>query len=112
MAALDVLEQDTSLIDKLWYNTRYFKAGMKSIGFEASSDSPIIPVIAGKSETAHQLSKRLFEEGVYARAIVYPTVAIDKARVRIIISAAHTQAQLDRAIEAFQKVGKELGLIG
>lgn len=111
IAALDLLESDNALIEKLWYNTRYFKAGMKSIGLPAQSDSPIIPVIAGKSETAQKLSARLFEEGIYARAIVYPTVALDKARVRIIISAAHTQAHLDKAIDAFARVGKELGLI-
>ncbi|MBY0450474.1 MAG: glycine C-acetyltransferase [Cyanobacteria bacterium] len=112
MAALDLLETDTALIDQLWYNTRYFKAGLKSIGYNVQSDSPIIPVIAGTSEKAHRLSERLFEEGVYVRSIVYPTVALDKARVRVILSATHTQTQLDQAIAAFEKVGKELDLIG
>ncbi len=111
MAALDLLETDTALIDQLWYNTRYFKAGLKSIGYNVQSDSPIIPVIAGTSEKAHRLSERLFEEGVYVRSIVYPTVALDKARVRVILSATHTQTQLDQAIAAFEKVGKELSLI-
>ncbi|MBX2859923.1 MAG: glycine C-acetyltransferase [Vampirovibrio sp.] len=111
LAAIDLLEKDSSLIDKLWYNTRYFKAGMKNIGLPADSESPIVPVIVGESEKAQELSRRLFEEGIYVRAIVYPTVAMDKARVRVMINATHTQAQLDRAIETFQKVGKELGLI-
>lgn len=111
IAAVELLEQDDSLIKKLWYNTRYFKAGMKSIGLPIESDTPICPVIAGSSENAQRLSARLFEEGIYGRAIVFPTVAQDKARVRIMINATHTQPQLDRCIEAFEKIGRELGLI-
>lgn len=111
IAALDVLERDDSLIQKLWYNTRYFKAGLKSIGLPIQSETPICPVIVGSSENAQKLSRRLFEEGILGRAIVFPTVAQDKARVRIMISAVHTQAQLDRCIETFEKVGKELGLL-
>ncbi len=101
IAAVDLLQNDTSLNEKLWYNTRYFKAGMRSIGYDITSESPIIPVIAGTSEKAVQLMNRLNDEGIYARAIVFPTVARDKARVRLIISAAHTQSQLDYAIEVF-----------
>ncbi len=111
IASIDLLREDDALIQKLWYNTRYFKAGMKSIGFDIQSESPIVPVIAGESEKAVTLMNRLYEEGIYARAIVFPTVAIDKARVRLIITAGHTQAQLDFAIETFEKIGKELGLI-
>lgn len=111
IASIDLLKEDDSLIQKLWYNTRYFKAGMKSVGFDIQSESPIVPVIAGESEKAVRLMNRLYEEGIYARAIVFPTVAIDKARVRLIITAGHTQAQLDYAIETFEKTGKELGLI-
>jgi glycine C-acetyltransferase len=111
MAAIDLLESDDMLQEKLWYNTRYFKAGMKSIGLPVESDTPLCPVIAGTSEKAQKLSKRLFEEGIYGRAIVYPTVAADRARVRVIINAGHTQGHLDRAIEAFEKIGKELALI-
>ncbi len=111
IAAVDLLQSDASLTEKLWYNTRYFKAGMRSIGYEINSESPIIPVIAGSSEKAVQLMNRLNDEGIYARAIVFPTVARDKARVRLIISAAHTQSQLDYAIETFEKVGKELTII-
>lgn len=111
IAALEVLETEPERIERLWENTRYFKAGMQAIGFTADSDSPIVPVIAGSSENAHRLSQRLFEEGVYARAIVYPTVALDKARVRIILSSEHTRSQIDTAMAAFEKVGRELKLI-
>lgn len=111
IAALELLMQDDSLTQKLWYNTRYFKAGMKSIGLPIDSETPLCPVIVGSSENAQTLSRRLFEEGIFGRAIVFPTVAQDRARVRIIINATHTQAQLDRCIEAFAKIGKELGLL-
>jgi glycine C-acetyltransferase len=110
IAAVELLESDDTLIKQLWYNTRYFKAGMKSIGLPIESDTPLCPVIVGSSEKAQQLSQRLYEEGIYGRAIVFPTVAQDKARVRIIINANHTQPQLDRCIEAFEKIGRELGL--
>ena len=110
-AAIDLLEADTSLTDALWYNTRYFKAGMKSIGFEITSDTPICPVICGSSEKAQAMSLRLLEEGIFGRAIVFPTVAVDKARVRVMLSATHTQQHLDKAIETFEKLGKELGLV-
>jgi glycine C-acetyltransferase len=111
MAAIDIMENDDALIKKLWYNTRYFKAGMKSIGLPIESETPLCPVIVGTSEKAQKLSQRLLEEGIYGRAIVFPTVAADKARVRIIINACHTQPQLDRCIEAFEKIGKELDLL-
>jgi glycine C-acetyltransferase len=111
LAAIELLESDDALIQKLWYNTRYFKAGMKSIGLPIESETPLCPVIVGTSEKAQKLSQRLFEEGIYGRAIVFPTVAADKARVRIIINACHTQAHLDRCIEAFEKIGKELDLL-
>lgn len=111
LAAIEFLETDDALIQKLWYNTRYFKAGMKSIGLPIDSETPLCPVIVGTSEKAQKLSQRLLEEGIYGRAIVFPTVAADKARVRVIINACHTQAHLDRCIEAFEKIGKELDLL-
>jgi glycine C-acetyltransferase len=111
LAAIELLETDASLINQLWDNTRYFKNKMQLAGFEANSDTPIVPVIAGSSEKAQELSKGLFEEGIYGQAIVFPTVSKDKARVRVIISAAHTTAHLDRAVEAFTVVGKRLSLI-
>lgn len=112
LAALELLQTDHALMERLWYNTRYFKAGLRNIGFPVVSETPIIPVIVGESERAHALSRRMLELGVYVRSIVYPTVALDKARVRVMISAAHTQHQLDRAIDAFQTAGRELGLLG
>lgn len=111
IAAIDVMQDEPQLHKRLWDNTRYFKEKMQALGFDADSETPIIPVIAGSSEKAQLLSKRLFEEGIYGQAIVFPTVAKDKARVRVIITAAHSQADLDQALDAFERVGKELALI-
>jgi glycine C-acetyltransferase len=112
MEAVDILSESTELTDKLWDNAKYLKAGLDKLGFDTgNSETPITPVIAGEAKTAIELSKRLFEEGVFAQSIVFPTVAKDKARVRTIVTAAHTKVDLDEAIAAFAKVGKELGLI-
>lgn len=112
MEAVDILSESTELTDKLWDNAKYLKAGLDKLGLDTgNSETPITPVIAGDAKTAIELSKRLFEEGVFAQSIVFPTVAKDKARVRTIVTAAHTKADLDEAIAAFAKVGKELGLI-
>lgn len=112
LAALDVLEQEPQWIAQLWENTRYFKAGLLRLGFDTgASETPITPVIAGESRLAMQLSDELFAEGVFAQGIGFPTVARDKARVRTIVTATHTRDQLDRALAAFEKVGKRLGLI-
>jgi glycine C-acetyltransferase len=112
IAALDLLEQQPEIIDRLWENTRFFKAGLKAMGFNTGmSESPITPVIAGEGSLAMRLSDRLFEEGVFAQGIAYPTVARDKARVRTIVTATHTHDQLQFALDTFGTVGKELGLI-
>jgi glycine C-acetyltransferase len=112
MEAVDILSESTELTDKLWDNAKYLKAGLDKLGLDTgNSETPITPVIAGDAKTAIELSKRLFEEGVFAQSIVFPTVAKDKARVRTIVTAAHTKEDLDEAIAAFAKVGKELGLI-
>ena len=112
MAALDVLEGEPQLIERLWDNTRYLKAGLKGLGFNTGlSETPITPVIAGDTVLAMKLSDELFAEGVFAQGIGFPTVAKDKARVRTIVTATHTREQLDRALGAFEKVGKRLGLI-
>jgi len=112
LAALDILEQEPAIIDRLWENTRFFKAGLQSLGFNTGlSESPITPVIAGESIRAMKLSDRLFEEGVFAQGIAFPTVARDKARVRTIVTATHTRDELQFALDKFQKVGQELGLI-
>ncbi|MDF2892583.1 MAG: putative pyridoxal phosphate-dependent acyltransferase [Clostridia bacterium] len=112
MEAIDILSESTELTDKLWDNAKYLKAGLDKLGFNTgNSETPITPVIAGEAKTAIELSKRLFEEGVFAQSIVFPTVARDAARVRTIVTAAHSKEDLDEAIAAFAKVGKELGLI-
>ena len=98
------------IIDRLWDNTKFFKAGLKSLGFNTGlSESPITPVIAGEGSLAMKLSDRLFQEGVFAQGIAFPTVARDKARVRTIVTATHTRDELQFALDKFQKVGKELG---
>jgi glycine C-acetyltransferase len=112
LAAFDVLEQEPERITQLWENTRYFKAGLMSAGFNTGiSETPITPVIVGDAALAHQLSRELFAEGVLATGIGFPTVAKGKARVRTIVTSAHTRAELDRALEAFRKVGKKLGIL-
>ncbi len=112
IAALDVLMEEPEIIDRLWENTRFFKAGLERLGFNTGlSESPITPVIAGDSAVANKLSDRLFEEGVFAQAIAFPTVARDKARVRTIVTATHTREDLQYALDAFARVGRELGLV-
>jgi glycine C-acetyltransferase len=113
IAAIDVLESEPELIDRLWENTRYFKGELQRLGFNTgSSESPITPVIVGEGRKAMQLSDILFREGVFAQGITYPTVPKDKARVRTIVTAGHTQEDLIQALGAFEVAGQELGLIG
>jgi glycine C-acetyltransferase len=113
LAALDVLEQEPQIIERLWENTRFFKGGLQALGFNTGpSESPITPVIAGEGSRAMKLSDRLFAEGVFAQGIAFPTVARDKARVRTIVTAAHTREELQFALDKFKLVGTELGLIG
>jgi len=96
----------------LWRNTAHFKAGLTRIGFETgASETPITPVIVGKGAVAMKFSDRLFELGVFAQGIGYPTVPEGRARIRTIVTSVHTEPQLDRALEAFAKGGKELGVI-
>jgi glycine C-acetyltransferase len=112
LAALDILEQEPQIIDRLWENTKFFKAGLTALGFDTgTSESPITPVIAGEGSRAMKLSDRLFDEGVFAQGIAYPTVARDRARVRTIVTAEHTREELQFALDKFKLVGAELGLI-
>ena len=112
IAAIDVLEKEPQHVQKLWENTRYFKKAMKDLGFNiGNSQTPITPVIVGESSVAKKLSTRLFEERIFALPIVYPMVARDKARIRTIMNAALTREDLDFAINAFEKIGKELHII-
>jgi glycine C-acetyltransferase len=112
LAAIHVLQEQPELIDHLWANTIHFKGELRRLGFDTGvSETPITPVMMGESATAIRFSQRLFEEGVFAQAVVYPTVALDKARIRTIVTAEHSIAQLDRCLESFVKVGRELGLV-
>jgi glycine C-acetyltransferase len=112
LAALDVLIDEPQLIDRLWDNTRVFKAGLADLGFDTGiSESPITPVIVGDGTLAMRLSDRLFEHGVFAQGIAFPTVARDKARVRTIVTATHSRGDLQFALDAFKQVGTELGII-
>jgi len=112
IAALDILESSTELVDRLWDNARYFKTEMKKLGFDTGlSTTPITPVMLGEAPLAQQFSRELFEQDVFAMALGYPTVPQGKARIRVMISAAHARNDLDKGLEAFTKVGKKLGVI-
>jgi len=112
IAAIDVLLEEPEIIDRLWENTRFFKGGLEALGFNTGvSESPITPVVTGDGALAMKLSDLLFQEGVFAQGIAFPTVAKDKARVRTIVTATHTRDDLQFALDAFGKVGKELGLV-
>ena len=113
IAAFDVLEAEPERIEKLWENTRYLKKGLVDLGFDTgASETPITPVLCGDAARAFRLSDELFQEGVLATGIGFPTVAKDKARVRTIVNATHTREQLDRALAAFRAAGRRIGLIG
>ena len=112
LAAIDVLENEPERIERLWENTRFFKAGLAALGFDTGiSETPITPVMAGEAAVAQKMSKRLFELGVFATSVVFPTVAIDKARIRTIVSSEHTRDELQTCLDAFATVGRELRLI-
>jgi len=112
LAAFDVLEQEPERITQLWENTKYFKAGLTAAGFNTGiSETPITPVIVGEAKLAHELSRALFDEGVLATGIGFPTVPKGKARVRTIVTATHTRAELDQALETFRRVGERLGIV-
>jgi glycine C-acetyltransferase len=112
LAAIDVLESEPQLIDRLWENTRHFKAGLERLGFDTGqSQTPITPVIVGAGALAHRFSDRLFEEGVFAMGIGYPTVPEEKSRVRTIVTAEHSRDDLDACLDIFERVGRELAII-
>jgi glycine C-acetyltransferase len=112
IAAVDILESSTELVDRLWENTRYFKAEVKRLGFDTgNSMTPITPIMLGEAPLAKEFSKKLFENGVFGMALGFPTVPKGKARIRVMISAAHSKDDLNRGLEAFAKVGKELKVI-
>ncbi len=112
LAALDILEGSTELVDRLWENTRYFKAEMRSLGFDTgSSTTPITPIMLGEAPLAQHFSRALFENGLFAMSIGFPTVPKGKARIRVMISAAHAREDLDKGLEIFAGVGRKLAVI-
>lgn len=112
LAAVDLLEESTELVDKLWENTRYFKSEMNRLGFDTGqSVTPITPVMLGEAQLAQDFSRLLFENGVFAMSIGYPTVPQGKARIRVMISASHQRDDLDKGLDAFAQVGRKLGVI-
>jgi len=112
LAAVDLLEESTELVDKLWSNAKYFKEEMKKLGFDTGkSETPITPVMLGEAPLAQQFSRELFEAGVFGMSIGFPTVPQGKARIRVMISAAHDNDDLGKGLDAFAKVGKKLGVI-
>jgi glycine C-acetyltransferase len=112
IAAVDLLEKSTELVDRLWENAKYFKTEMRTLGFDTGvSTTPITPVMLGEAPLAQQFSRELYEAGVFGMALGFPTVPQGKARIRVMISAAHSQADLDEGLTAFSQVGKKLGVI-
>src|SRR6266550_856735 len=112
IAAIDLLESDNSLVERLWENAHFFKRGLLQLGFNTGhSETPITPIIVGDGALAMKFSTRLFEEGVFAQGIVFPTVPADKCRVRTIVTALHTREELTKALNVFERVGKELNII-
>ena len=112
LAAFEVLEEEPQLIERLWANTRFFKEGLKKLGFNTGmSETPITPVIVGDAALAHEFSRQLFAGGVFAQGIGFPTVPKGKARIRTIVTATHTEAELSQALQILDKVAKKLGII-
>jgi glycine C-acetyltransferase len=112
LAAIDLLEESTQLVDRLWENARTFQQEMRTLGFDTGkTQTPITPVMLGDVQLAREFSRRLFEEGVFAQAIGYPTVPQGKARIRVMLSATHSRQDLEQALEIFHTVGKQLGVL-
>jgi glycine C-acetyltransferase len=112
IAAIDLLEESSELVDKLWANTEYFKKGMAELGFDTGrTETPIVPVMLGEAPLAKEFSRKLFENGVFAMALGFPTVPRGMARIRVMNTAAHSREDLDTGLAAFESVGRELGVI-
>ena len=111
LAAFDILENEPERIDKLWSNTRYFQAALRSQGFDlGESETPITPILVGEASTAFEFSRQLFEEGLFATGIGFPTVPEGKARIRTIVTAAHSEEQLDRAVDILTRVARRMSI--
>jgi glycine C-acetyltransferase len=111
LAAVRLVQQQPDLVSRLWDNTRFFKDGLRRLAFDTGqSETPITPVIVGDERRAAELSDHLFDEGVFALSIVFPTVPRGRARVRTIVTAAHTREHLERALEGFARAGRRVGV--
>jgi glycine C-acetyltransferase len=112
LAAVDLLEESSDLVEKLWANTGYLKKELANLGFDTGrTETPIVPVMLGEAPMAKEFSRKLFDNGVFAMALGFPTVPRGMARIRVMNTAAHSQADLDTGLAAFEKVGRELGVI-
>jgi glycine C-acetyltransferase len=112
LAAFELLEQEPERIEALWSNTRYFKAQLRQAGFDTgASETPITPVLVGEAKAAHEFSRALFDEGLWATGIGFPTVPQGKARIRTIVTATHTRGHLDRALEILVRVARRMGIL-
>ncbi len=112
IASVKILQNSTKLVEKLWENTNYFKEKMHKLGFDiGKSTTPIVPVMLGEIKLAREFSRKLYQAGIFAMAIGYPTVPEGLARIRVMMSAAHNTSDLDKALEAFEKIGKDLKVI-
>jgi glycine C-acetyltransferase len=112
LAAFDLLDEEPALVQKLWENTRFFKEGLKRLGFNTgASETPITPIIVGDAALAHQFSRELFQAGVFAQGIGYPTVPVGKARLRTIVTATHTSDELTKALDTLETIGKRLTVL-
>ncbi len=111
LAAVDLLEESTELVDRLWANARFFQQEIRALGFDTGlTQTPITPVMLGDVQLAREFSRQLFDEGIFAMALGFPTVPVGKARIRVMISAAHSQDDLEQALDAFDRVGRRLGV--
>jgi glycine C-acetyltransferase len=112
LEAVNILQESTEQVDRLWANAEFFKKEMKTLGFDTGfTQTPIVPVMLGEAPLAQQFSRHLFDEGVFAMALGFPTVPRGKARIRVMNSAAHNQSDLETALAAFERVGRKLGVI-
>ena len=112
IAAFKVLEEEPQVIENLWANTKFFKAGLKNLGFDTgASETPITPIMVGDAALAHQFSRELFQAGVLGLGIGYPTVPLGKARIRTIVTATHTRDELQQALDVLERVAKKLRII-
>jgi glycine C-acetyltransferase len=112
IAAFEILDEEPQLVEQLWSNTRFFKAGLQELGFNTGqSETPITPVMVGEAALAHEYSRQLFQNGVFAMGIGFPTVPKGKARIRTIVTATHTEAELSKALDIMGAVGKKLKII-